>query len=241
MPILNVINQTLSAIKELHHKEIDKFLLQNSYFFNLKINNTSLVKIDAQSIFLLNEDLTQKLFLADSCNKNHLIENNNLKNFLEATKDSIVRLNHLGINYSCPSIDRELKKIKETIVGRNFKLYEELNDFPDQRWFFIGDKENWEQPLFELAITESATPLCSQWTPHFQIDIDTNLVATELESLANKHLEDNFFTWKLDTPNYGLILEMGELVNINGTKICLGIGTTNRDTKIHREKNLQLI
>ena len=58
---------------------------------------------------------------------------------------------------------------------------------------FIGNLESWENPLFEIVLTESKTPLCTEWIPHFQIDLDTRLNIEELEFLTKESLERRFY------------------------------------------------
>ncbi len=73
------------------------------------------------------------------------------------------------------------------------------------------------------------------WAPHFQIDLDTSLSFNELEKITDDSLGSRFFKWKLNIPNYGIVLGMGILGKIGNTKICLGLGTDIRDTKYQRE------
>ena len=65
-------------------------------------------------------------------------------------------------------------------------------------------------------MTESNVTLCTKKLPHFQIDIDTKLTTNEIEFLTKKYLKDGFINWKLNIPNFGIVLEMGELGNISG-------------------------
>jgi len=63
----------------------------------------------------------------------------------------------------------------------------------------------------------------------------------ELELILSKCFGKNFVSWKLNIPNYGVVLEMGCLGSVDGTKIYLGIGTNLRNTKFHREEILKKI
>ena len=242
MKILKEIIEILSELKSLQNFQVDKFLFQeNSDFFGLSIANETLVEIKEESILVVGNDVTKKVFSILSPSFSDVIENNQIKTFLIALKESLIRINHLGISYSCVNIEKEIVEIKKSLFGTSFKLYEEPTDSADQRWFFVGNLENWENPLFEIVLTESEAKLCTQWIPHFQIDLDTNLGIKELESLTDKYLKTNFFDWKLDIPNYGVVMAMGELLNINGIKIFLGLGTDIRGTKKHREEILKLL
>jgi len=238
---IRAINDTLAVLTRLHNKELDKYLSQNNGVSALQVGGKTFLEIDEKSIRLIGGDITQKISPSSNTQNSPSISPERIRKFFEVIKDFILRLNHLGISYSCPSIEIEVAKIKKSLEGTDFKLYEERAEFTHQRWFFIGNLENWEYPLFELVITESVSPISNKWLPHFQIDIDTNLGAEELEALISEHLKENFVDWKYDIPDYGVVLEMGELSNTNGTKIYLGIGTNLRKTKSHREKILQLV
>jgi hypothetical protein len=120
-------------------------------------------------------------------------------------------------------------------------LFEEKSGSKISKWLFIGDTENWENPLFELVLNSKITPSLKAWIPHFQIDLDTNLSTEELETLVQKHFGYKFFSWKLNIPNYGVVLAMGMLEEINGMKVYLGLGTNLRNTKYHRENILKLL
>ncbi len=242
MKVLCKINEILSVLKNLRNSEANQFLSRkNSSSFVLQINGEPLVEVNEESISVVGGDFTARIFPARNSSVSDSISIGRIKNFFDKLNDSLIRLNHLGISYSCVNIENELVEIKKLLHGTNFKLYEEPADSASQRWFFIGNLESWENPLFEIVLTESKTPLCTEWIPHFQIDLDTRLNIEELEFLTKNHLKEDFIGWKLDIPNYGVVLTMGELSNINGTKICLGLGTDKRDTKLHREKILRLV
>jgi len=54
--------------------------------------------------------------------------------------------------------------------------------------------------------------LYKDWLPAFQVDIDTSLTMNELEDLTDQHfLEKDFGKWKLDIPDYGVVLAMAIL------------------------------
>jgi|GEM_PF-825931 len=242
MEILKEIIEILSKLKSLQNFQVDKFLFQeNSDSFGLSIKGETLAEVNEESIFVVGSDVAKKIFQTNGSSVSNSVSIGRIENFFEALKGSLVRLNHLGISYSCVNIEKEIVEIKKSLLGTNFKLYEEPTDSADQRWFFVGNLENWENPLFEIVLTESEAKICTQWIPHFQIDLDTNLSIKELESLTDKYLKTNFFDWKLDIPNYGVVMAMGELLIINGTKVFLGLGTNIRRTKKHREKILKLV
>lgn len=216
----------------------DRFLSLNQKSAILQIDSNPLVKINEESILLLgNENINRRIFPASLKMASSNVDFSDLNNF--CSNIDVVRLNHLGVSYSCRDIGEELGYYKKLSLESGFKLYEEKSGMTNQRWFFLGNLKSWEYPLFEIVLTESRSPLINEWIPHFQIDIDTNQSYEELENMTTKYLKADFFSWKLDIPNYGIVLAMGKLGNINGTKIYLGMGTKLRDTKFHRNKLLK--
>ncbi|MFO8052655.1 MAG: hypothetical protein R6U54_01670 [Candidatus Omnitrophota bacterium] len=215
----------------------DRFLSLNQKSATLQIENSPLVKINEESIlFLGKEDISKKIFPALQEKTSSHTNFEQLNKF--CSNINVLRLNHLGVSYSCADINKEIGYLKKLSSKANFKLFEEKSGMNNQRWFFLGNLNSWEYPLFEIVLTESKESLINEWIPHFQIDIDTAQSFEELESLTTKYLNADFFGWKLDVPNYGIVLAMGKLGNINGTKIYLGMGTKLRDTKFHRNKLL---
>ncbi len=163
-----------------------------------------------------------------------------VKAFLKEISSNIVRLNHVGIGYSCKNPKDESKKYYEKIKGTNFKLYEEISVNKFVSWYFIGDLTEWEPPIFEMVLTKSPVSLLDDWNPHFHIDIDTNLDPSDLKEKV-KSIFGTEFDWTLDIPNIGWVMGMKLLGSINGTKIWLGVSTPNRDVKYHRKNLLKAI
>ncbi|OGH12241.1 MAG: hypothetical protein A2857_00550 [Candidatus Levybacteria bacterium RIFCSPHIGHO2_01_FULL_36_15] len=160
--------------------------------------------------------------------------------FLSNISNNFVRLNHLGISFNCEDLDNEVEHIKSSVLRNSLKLFEEeSNDFT-QRWLFIGNVSNWKNSLFEIVLNKRNKDI-NFWIPHFQIDVDTTLTIEQIRKITNKVFGPGFIKWELDVPDYGVVLAMGILENINGTKIALGIGTNLRNTKFHREELLKLV
>lgn len=231
------LNQTiiqLISILTNGGKKAEKFLSLNDKTATLHLEKNPLVKITEESILLLGkEDISQSLLTVPQNKISTCIDFNKLEKF--CSEIDIVRLNHLGISYSCSNIDKELDHLKNLLNKTGFELYEEKSENTNQRWFFVGKKENWEYPLFELVFNKGKNKVSTDWIPHFQIDIDTNQSIEELKVLTDKYLGENFFRGELNIPNYGVVLAMGKLANINGTKIYLGLGTNLRGTEYHRK------
>ena len=66
--------------------------------------------------------------------------------------------------------------------------------------------------------------------------MDFDVSADVLERHAEEAFGVGFAKWKLDIPEVGVVLMMGSIGSINGTKIQLGLGTNLRDPKLHRSE-----
>lgn len=160
--------------------------------------------------------------------------------FIKEIAKSGIRLNHLGIRYFCGQPDEELKWYKQLAAQTDFHVYQEESSEEKDRWYFLGDKTDWRTPLFEIILTSKRPSGPYEWTPHFQIDIDTHLNGNELKEIANRCLWPDFYKWQLDDAGAeGTVLFMGMIGVASGTKVCLGIGTKLRDAEYHREHLLK--
>ncbi len=198
---------------------------------------TSLVRINQDSILLFEgQDIQERIAVKNSPSHN-TVPLPKVKTFLETISTSIIRLNHVGISYSCKEFQDELETYTK-IIPSPFTLSREEAHSERDRWYFIGDLRDWKSPLFEVVLTTNRKSPVDKWIPHFQIDIDTTLGAEELQRRLKDTLGSGF-DWTLDIPSEGVVLGMKILGSINGTKICLGLGTDKRDTKYHRQHLLQ--
>jgi len=127
----------------------------------------------------------------------------------------------VGISYYCKDIQAEIEKYKQELKDTDLKLYQEQSGNKDEKWFFIGDTNNWETPLCEIVLNSATTNWYKDWLPAFQVDIDTSLTMNELEDLTDQHFGKGFWKWKLDIPDYGVVLLWQIFGEINGTKILL--------------------
>lgn len=162
------------------------------------------------------------------------------KLFLDALAENLVGLNHLGISYFVEDIDRETEAIRRLAQAGGVGLYSENASPEGEKWLFVGNTANLMEPLFEFVLNKGKRAK-DLWRPHFQIDIDTKLSRDAIKRITDKYLGEDFIKWELDIPNHGIVLVMGIIGDIGGTKIALGIGTDKRDTKRHREFELKKI
>lgn len=130
--------------------------------FILQTGEQPLLKINESSMKLADKiELNSKLTPTKATQSQTLVEGSKLGEFFQALTPSIVRLNHLGIGYDCPDISEEIDYYKTQLADTWLHLYEEPSDSPYARWLFVGNRTNWQDPLFELVLTQN------NWPPQF--------------------------------------------------------------------------
>ncbi len=228
---MNINEYILKAFSPLLGKS--NFTKISSNSFVITLGNKHFVDLTKEEIQLANKiNLLSKI--QSSTKTTEILDVSKVKTFLQALDDKFIRLNHVGISYFCDDPKQEIEKYKRELEGTGLKLYQEQSESKDEKWFFIGNISNWETPLCEIVLNSATTDWYKEWLPAFQVDIDTTFTMEELEVLAKKYFGKGFWKWKLDIPNYGVVLAMAILGEINGTKITFGVGTNLRDTKYHR-------
>ena len=234
MNLNNYILEILIALKSIHNQVINKQLEIKDTTAKLKLNKKDFIQIAENAITINGKmDIGNNILVSTRGPEN--TNRNKIKDFVDVISNSITGINHLGIGYSCSNMVSELEKYTSFVKGTFLKLYEEDSGSEDTKWFFMGDISNPQNPLFEIVLTQSSNQLVNDWTPHFQIDINTTLGPEEIEEKTNEFFEDSI-KWNLDIPNYGRVLSMVVLGEINRTKITLGLGTDLR-----RKQTLQEI
>lgn len=238
-PINSEIIRLLRSLLSLDNDNIDKSLRKTNDSIVLYSGSQAIISVTEHAITLLGDkDLSQQLQIHSTKKFNSIVGTTQLAAFIADIKPSITMVNHLGISYACPDIEKEVGTYMAIVHKSDVNMYEEPSGFARERWFFIGDHTNERNSLFEIVLRQSASPKPDYWIPHFQVDIDTSLSIEELRHLAEKHLGKNFFGWELDIKNYGVVLAMGRLSDLYGVKLYLGLGTQLRDNKWHREHGL---
>lgn len=232
------IQNFLNILIKTNNKQINQCLVKSGEDFILKSQNKTLIKINENKILLYgNKNLSPKILI-----QNYIGQNTSklkaFSNFTDKLGENIIRLNHLGISYFCNDFKKEAEHYKNNLE-KLYSLFQEQAESNTQKWLFIGNTKNWQEPMFELVLNKPYGVKNNEWVPHFQIDIDTNLNPNNLTNILNKYFGERFVSWKLDIPNYGIVLFMGKIALINGTSIYLSIGTNLRNTKMHREQILK--
>lgn len=201
-------------------------------------NGTNLITVTGNDIVISGKSFQDRLVKPSSFSATHDI-NQRLDSFFNGVWDSLVRLNHLGVSYFCDNLEEEAQEIQELTGSANVSLHEEVSSDPEEKWLFLGDTANWENPLVEIVLNKKDKADLIPWKPHFQIDIDTTLTLEQIKGLTDQHLGRGFVKWQLDIPDYGTVLTMGILGQIGDAKIALGIGTNIRGTEHHRRNELK--
>lgn len=181
------------------------------------------LKIEPARINLFGIDILSKLKSKDiSCwNKFDLYFS-----FLNKIKNNVTKLNHVGFGYRINSLDLELQIFKNKLLS-SFELVEEKSGDPkNNRWFFLKHKTN--RLVTKVELVWYFSQKYHDYCPQFQIDIDTNLSFKDIKKVADTLLGKDFFFWKYDVLNYGVVMAMGKIGQINGVKILLGVGTNLR-------------
>ncbi|KKR34237.1 MAG: hypothetical protein UT63_C0004G0024 [Candidatus Gottesmanbacteria bacterium GW2011_GWC2_39_8] len=208
---MNNFTQILSEVFEVFSiKEPFLSLKESNYFLLDKFNILKILKLEEK--------------------ENIPVQLDKLRTLVNNLDYHLLRLNHLGVGYLVKDIDREILKYKESIDPEKYEIVSEQSDDPSVGWYFIKEL-NKDLPMFEISLSKKFFP---RWTPHFQIDFDTDLTIQELSYYMNV-LGSNFFDWRLDIPNYGVVVVMGVLGVVDGITIRLGLGTSLRKS-IKRRK-----
>lgn len=138
-------------------------------------------------------------------------------------KDEVKGLDHVGFCYMTRSQEKELADIKD--ARSDLHLYEMTsNDLA--KWYFVGDRSNWKDPMVELLPTlPNDDPESPYWMPHIHIDIETTLGGTEIEKVIKDIFKDTRHPSKFSHPTYGVYSVRLWLGTVSGVNIILDVGT----------------
>ena len=236
----NTLYDVAVAVKEALGSLSPEFYFQHRAL-TLDVENSPLAEISPTHILLLGKNINSFVIPSIPLPTSKRIPIGEVRKFLRAMSTSFLRLNHLGICYAVPHIQTEVERYKK-LVGQHkmFHLYEEESESSTERWYFIGNINHWEAPMFEIVLKKSGNTH-DVWIPHVQIDLDTNLSIAALENMTTRYLGEGFIKWRLDVPGLGTVLAMGILGDVNGTKIVLGLGTNKRNAEYLRTNLLKVV
>jgi hypothetical protein len=227
MEIIEKIFLYLEYLNEANQDLIpDKTNLKEGFL--LKSSEEILLKITPKALYLTgNTNIYSKIQSNGEC-----MESPAIQKFISDLGKNIVRINHLGVSYYCSDIDQEIESYKKLLENTSFNLHEEPSGNPNQKWLFVGDVNNWEDPMFEIVLTRKPNKEADKFIPHFQIDLDTTLSFKDIDRIANDTIGG---TLNWNYPTHDPVMTMRKILQIENSKVFLSLGTDKRYTKYHRE------
>ena len=200
-----------------------------------------LFKADSDGISVPGVPIHENFFEKISPLKDDFVSDNQIKKFISvlSEEESILRLNHIGFCYSVGSVEKEKQRLLKLANQNNLDLYKEESR-GGSLWLFIGKTIKWYDPLVEFVLIEKTNDKWKDyWLPHFQIDIDTNLVVDDIESVIKDVFSEKIKPYRMIVVNNYVCVLRIRLGIINGININLDIGTEGRMPRYHREKLLK--
>ena len=180
-------SKLLDVFKILASEPNLNFIKDNQVEISVSLRKT-LFKISSNDINVPGIPISENFFEKSSPLKNDFVSNNQIQKFISilSEKESVLRLNHIGFCYSTNSIEREKQRLLKLANHNNLSLYQEESQ-DDSMWLYIGKTTKWYSPLIEFVLVEKTNDRWKDyWLPHFQIDIDTNLVVEDVELIVTK-------------------------------------------------------
>jgi hypothetical protein len=108
-------------------------------------------------------------------------------------------------------------------------------------WLFIGDTENWQDPMVEfLPVEKTNDKQAEYWLPHIQIDIDTTLTASEIERILTSVYGGVIQPRAIAIAGTVYIVR-SRLGVIDGINIFLDLATNSRNVQWARQQGLTKI
>lgn len=216
-------------------KTLNKVLTSLSVNKKLSFETNDLFSFSDNKIITPVGNIGSLLLQHKSKLKDQFVNIDSLQNFVnQLTNDeSIIRLNHMGFCYKVDSQKAEKERLAKLMKSSKFNLYQEPSN-DDGMWFFIGNTDNWEEPMIEmLPVEKTNDKWMDYWLPHIQIDIDTTLTEKEIktyaESIFGKSI--NPFSIAIDGVVY---IVRNRLGTVDGVNITLDLATNSRNVKYQR-------
>ena len=205
------------------------------------LSGETLLKVSSDDINVPGIPIHENFFEKLSPLEDDFANNNQIQKFISvlSEKESFLRLNHIGFCYFVDSIEKEKQRLLKLANQNNLNLYKE--ESPDDfMWLFIGRTTKWYDPLIEFVLVEKINDKWKDyWLPHFQIDIDTNLVVDSIETTVADVFGEKVKPYRLIVVNNYVCVLRVRLGIIGGININLDIGTEGRMPRYHREKLLK--
>lgn len=208
----------------------------------LSFKNNNLFSFVGKKILTPAGDVTPLLHSQKSKFKDEFADFGLLKKLIDSLIEtkSIIRLNHIGFCYKVDSQKVERERLIKSVNNSKFHLYEEPSN-DEGKWYFIGNTDNWENPMIEMVPIERTNDQWSDyWLPHIQIDIDTNLTEGEIEKLVKSTFGKSVIPFPISIEGVVYIVR-NRLGIIDGVNIMLDLATNSRNVKHTRQNILKKV
>jgi hypothetical protein len=200
-----------------------------------------LITITSAGIITSVPEISDSIFDYQSSLADSFVSNEDLQRFVDTIGKSIYALDHMGFCYTAHSQKDELKRIKQAMRGGSFRLYE-MTSTDLAKWYFIGDRQNWPDPMIELLPTlPNDDPELPYWMPHIHIDINTTLSADQLISFMKDIFGNSRSPIQMRDPEYGVYSVRLWLGTVAGINIDLDVSTNVRNMRYVKEHMLREI
>lgn len=168
-------------------------------------------------------EITNQIFRDKSPLPDTFVSTADLAKLVDRITKRVNGLDHIGFCYTTQSHEKELVNIKQAL--HDLHLYEMTsNDLA--KWYFVGDRNNWRDPMVELLPTLlNVDPQLPYYLPHIHINIETTLGWVEIENMMKEIFRDTRLPAKFSHPTYGVYSMRLWLGTVSGVNIMLDIGT----------------
>ena len=199
-----------------------------------------LVGVTKDSIDSSFSSLTDSVFKQGSVLSDQFVSMKKVQTLVEIIDPHIKRLDHIGFCYTVLSQEDERKRIVQEVSKTRWHVYE-MDSVDLAKWYFIGDKGKWQDPMIELLPTVLPKNLpddVAYWMPHIHIDINTDLKAEEIIRLSKEVFGDSRKPIVYTDPKWGTHCVRIWLGVVSGVNIHLDLSTKVRNLQWVRENML---
>lgn len=228
---LLAVFRVLSSANALHFIDDDHVLVLCA--------GKTLLQVTSKKIITPVTKISDSIFGVSSSLPDSFVSSEDLIKFVDQLRSKITGLNHVGFCYTVQSQEQELVRIKIHVGKSSFHLYE-MESMDLAKWYFVGDRHNWKDPLIELLpVLPNDDPTMASWMPHIHIDINTQWSAKNIEDIVHTTLGNLIFTERKVDPIYGPYSVRICLGRIAGMNINIDVATNVRNVKWVRENMLR--
>lgn len=202
-----------------------------------------LIWITKDSIESVVASLTNSVFMARSNVPDEFLSMIDIGVFVKRLQSYIKRLDHIGFCYAISSQEDERERIINEVIKTDWHLYE-MESVDLAKWYFIGDKRNWQDPMIELlpvVIPHEIPEDLSYWMPHIHIDINTSLSVDEIVKMSTDTFGNTRKPMLYTDPKWGTHCVRIWLGVISGMNFQLDLSTKVRNLEWVRKNMLHEI